>query len=745
MKQKYDVIGMTCASCQAHVNNAVKKTNGVNNVEVNLLTNSMIVDYNASTTSPEKIINAVKDAGYDAKIHENISLKTQNEKKKIALKKRKIGLIISLISLIILLIISMGPMLLMHLGVNLNINPYYQIGLEIILLIPIVIINFFYFTKGFKALFKLNPNMDSLVALGATVSIIYALYSYIMMIYIGLFLKGDISQYTERIYFESAGTILTLVSLGKYIENRATNRTTEVLSKLMNLSPDLITILDDNKEKTISIEDLKLNDVIVIKPGDIIPADGIILSGYINADEAAITGESLPIYKKTGDRAISGTINRLGSATIRVDKVGEDSTLNKLINLVEEASNSKAPIAKLADKISSIFVPIVIGISILTFIIWLFISNYNYSQAINFAISVLVISCPCALGLATPVAIMVGTGKGAENGIIIKSAEAFENLNKVDTIVLDKTGTITTGEMSIKEIFGESNDFDKVIAIERLSEHPISKAFINYKKIGQNYSVVDFKYIPGEGITASINEDKFIIGNISLIEKNKIKINEVFANKYAEYINKGDTTILISKNNKLISIVSIGDTIKNDSKEAIKSLEKLGRNIYLLSGDNETVTKNVANELGINNYFAGVKPDGKLEKIKELLSSNHVVAMIGDGVNDAPSLKIATVGIAIGAGTDIAIDSADIVLAKSSLIDVIGAIELSDKVVKNIKMNLFWAFFYNIIMIPLAAGVLYFSPIFISLNPMIASIAMSLSSITVVLNALRLKSFKVNL
>jgi Cu+-exporting ATPase len=745
MKQKYDVKGMTCASCQTHVNNAVKGTKGVNGVEVNLLTNSMIVDYDSNLVKPENIIKSVQNAGYDAEIHQNTTIKAQQLKKEKDLKKRKQGLLISLICLFFLLVISMGPMLLMHLGVNLGINPYIQIGLEIVFLVPIIIINFFYFTRGFKALFKLKPNMDSLIALGSTVSIIYALYSYIMMIIIGLIQKGDISVYTEQIYFESAGTILTLVSLGKYFENRATNKTTEVISKLMNLAPDLVTILENNKEKTIAIEDLKVGDIVIIKPGDSIPADGTIVSGYINVDEAAITGESMPIYKKIGDTAISGTINRLGSCTIRIDKIGDDTTLNKLISLVEEASNSKAPLAKLADKISGIFVPIVISFSIITFIVWLFISSFNFSESINFAISVLVISCPCALGLATPVAIMVGTGKGAENGILIKSAEAFESLHKVDTIVLDKTGTITTGEMSINEIYGNKDDFDKVISIEKLSEHPLSKAFINYKKDYKNYIVKDFKYIPGEGVIGQVDNDEFIIGNIELIKNNKVKINKEFDEQIKSRSLDGKTLILIAKNKKIESLVSISDTIKEDSKLAIDTLKKIGRNVYLLSGDNEATTKSVADELGISNYYYGVKPDGKLEKIKELIKDGHKVAMIGDGVNDAPSLKLATVGIAIGAGTDIAIDSADVVLAKSSLVDVIAAIELSDKVVKNIKMNLFWAFFYNVIMIPLAAGILYFAPIYIELNPMIASLAMSLSSITVVLNALRLKSFKVNL
>jgi copper-(or silver)-translocating P-type ATPase len=742
MKQKYDINGMTCASCQNNVNNAVKKIKGVNSVNVSLLTNSMIVDYDTSLVKPETIIKIVNDSGYEAKIHENLSIKKQNEQKIKIAKRNLLGLIISLISWFFLMLVSMGHMLLKHFDLyRITDDPIILISIEIIFLLPIIVINFFYFTRGFKALFKLKPNMDSLIALGSTVSILYALYSFIMIIILTLN-NQDISSYTDRIYFESAGTILTLVSLGKYFENRATNRTTEVISKLLNLAPDFVTIIEKDVEKTIEIEELKINDVVIIKPGDSIPADGIIISGYINVDEAAITGESLPVYKKVGDEVVSGTINRLGSATFRVTKVGEDSTLNKLINLVEEASNSKAPIAKLADKISGIFVPIVILLSIITFIVWLFVSNYNYSLAINFAISVLVISCPCALGLATPVAIMVGTGKGAENGILIKSAEAFENLHKVDTVVLDKTGTITTGEMSIKEIYGNNDNLSKIVQIEKLSEHPIAKAFLNLDTNENKYVIKDFTYIPGQGILAKIEKDDFLIGNIDLVKNNNIILNQEFQDKFIEYTTKGMTTIIAVKNKVAINLFAISDTIKADSKLAIIALNKLKLNIVLLSGDNEMVTKNVASELGITNYYFGVKPAQKLDKIKELIGNGHRVAMVGDGVNDAPSLKLATVGIAIGAGTDVAIDSADIVLAKSSLLDLVTALELSNKVVKNIKMNLFWAFFYNVIMIPLAAGALYFAPIYIELNPMIASLAMSISSICVVLNALRLKFFK---
>src|SRR5574344_1382664 len=746
MKQKYDVKGMTCASCQTHVNNAVKGTKGVNGVEVNLLTNSMIVDYDSNLVKPENIIKSVQNAGYDAEIHQNVTIKAQQLKKEKDLKKRKQGLLISLICLFFLLVISMGPMLLMHLGVNLGINPYIQIGLEIVFLVPIIIINFFYFTRGFKALFKLKPNMDSLIALGSTVSIIYALYSYIMMIIVGLIQKADISIYTEQIYFESAGTILTLVSLGKYFENRATNKTTEVISKLMNLAPDLVTILENNKEKTIAIEDLKVGDIVIIKPGDSIPADGTIVSGYINVDEAAITGESMPIYKKIGDTAISGTINRLGSCTIRIDKIGDDTTLNKLISLVEEASNSKAPLAKLADKISGLFVPIVISLSIITFIVWLFISSFNFSESINFAISVLVISCPCALGLATPVAIMVGTGKGAENGILIKSAEAFENLAKVDVVLFDKTGTLTEGEMgfrSLKVYEGNENEIlAKVASIESLSEHPLSKAIVEEaQKRGLHFAETkDFVYEPGLGVRG----EDFAIGNAAMMKELGVSLSGT-EEDFSLLSSRGETGLYVAQNGYLLALFGVGDEARPSSAQAVKALKALGKRVALVSGDNPLTAKGVGKSLGIDEVFAGVLPSGKAEIVSSLQKQGLKVAFVGDGVNDAPSLSQADVGIAIGAGSDIAIDSADIILVRNDPLDVVSAISLSRAVTKNIKENLLWAFGYNVILIPLAAGVLY--NVIVSwghfvLTPTIAAIAMSLSSVTVVLNALRLRRFK---
>lgn len=744
MKQKFDIKGMTCTACQAHVNDAVKKDKGVTEVNVSLLTNSMTVEYDSNIINSDEIIDSVKKAGYDAELHSNLGIKQLQEKKQKELKNRRNKLIVSIVFLILLLIFSMGHMILMNFNITLLIhNPIILFSIQIILLTPIVILNFGYFTRGFKSLFSLHPNMDTLIAVGSLFSILYGLYAFIMMIYnksIGL----DYMQFENKIYFESAGTILTLVSLGKYFENKATAKTSEVISKLVALAPEFTTILKDKKEVSIPTEELKINDIVVIKEGTSIPADGILIDGYGNINESSITGEAIPVYKKKGDEVISGTINKLGVFYYKVQKVGEDTTLNKIITLVQEASNSKVPLAKLADKVASVFVPVVMGISLITFIVWLFISNYNFEQAINFAISVLVISCPCALGLATPVAIMVGTGKGAENGILIKSGEAFEKLNKVNTIIMDKTGTITTGIMSVYDVYGDKTIINDVASIEKMSIHPLSEAIVRYANIkDENFKKVEnYRYIPGLGMSGNINKDSYIIGNKELMTKFKIEINNDFLNKFKSYNEKGNTTIFVSRNNKVVMLISIADSIRNDSLSAISTLKSLGKEVILLTGDNEIVAKYTASLLGIDKFYANVKPENKLEKIEQLQKNGKKIAMIGDGINDAPALKQADVGIAIGAGTDIAIESADIILIKSSLLDVVSAIELSKKVVQNIKVNLFWAFFYNVIGIPLAAGVLFFNPIYVELNPMIASVAMSLSSITVVLNALRLKFFK---
>lgn len=727
MKQKITVKGMHCAQCVNIVNDSIKKCDGVNSSEVSLLTNSAYIDYDENVININKVIDNINKVGYEASIYKKISKQDLLQLKEN--RNKLIKLIISIVSLIILMFFSMGNMILMHLGFNPLIeNGVLLIALQIVFLIPIVVCNFNYFISGFKGLIRLKPNMDALVALGSTISIIYGIYAFIMVI------LGDM-EFSERIYLESAGTILTFVSLGKFFEGKATSRTSKVITDLVNLIPDFVTIKTNNKEKNIPIEEVKIGDNVIIKPGETIPLDGIILEGYGNINESMITGESMPIFKDKGKTLISGTINTDGSIIYKVSKAYEDSTVNQIIKLIEEASVSKVPLGRIADKIASFFVPLVIAIALFTFAGWMLITNFDYNISLNYAISVLVISCPCALGLATPVAIMVGAGVGAKYGILIKSGEAFEKLNKVNTIILDKTGTLTKGEMKVEEIYGNLDELNKIIAIEKLSSHPLSVAIANYKEINESYDISNFNIIPGKGIEADIYKDHYLLGNSSLI-----KLNKEFKGKYDEYLNKGYTTIIVAKNDKIINLIAISDTLREESKSLIASLQEMGINVVLASGDNKLVATNVANALNIKDFYYEVKPNDKLKIVDLYKNRGNIVAMVGDGINDAPSLKEADIGIAIGCGTDVAIDSADIILMNSNLNDLKTSILLSKRVVKNIKLNLFWAFIYNVIMIPLAAGCLV--ALNITLNPMIASIAMSLSSICVVLNALRLNLFK---
>jgi Cu+-exporting ATPase len=751
MKEKFSITGMTCASCQAHVTKSVEKMNGVKSADVSLISKSMLVDYDPEKADEKSIINAVIKAGYGASVYENISIKEGNKKKQADLQKTKKRLIVSLVFLVLLLYVSMGHMISMRTGWwFFSHNSVLLLSLQIILLIPIVYINFGYFTRGFKTLFTGSPNMDSLIALGSTASIIYGMYCFIMIILLMVqnSSSAEIQNYSERIYFESAGTILTLVSLGKYFESKATNKTGEAIAKLINLSPDTANVIREGKEISISSVDLKLGDIIVVRPGQSIPADGTIVEGFGVINESALSGEAIPIYKKVGQNVIGGTVNKTGSFRFEAEKLGSDTALAKIVLLVQEAADSKAPMAKLADKISAIFVPVVIGISLITFVTWMFISKYDVSLSANFAISVLVISCPCALGLATPVAIMVGTGKGAENGVLIKSAEAFEKLHKVNVIVMDKTGTVTKGIMSVANIYSTDVNYKDIFAhvasIESLSEHPLSSAIVHKAdELGLRLDKAsDFISIPGFGVTAVCDNNKYTIGNLDLMQENKISVFGDYTTKAEEMANQGKTIMYVGRDNICIMLIAVTDSLKDSSLEAVKRLQRLGKKIVLLSGDNKITTNYIAKELGISEFYAQVKPEDKEKWIEDLQKKGNIVAMVGDGINDAPSLTRADVGIAIGAGTDVAIDSADIVLIRSDILDVVSAIELSNKVVNNIKMNLFWAFFYNVIGIPLAAGVLYFAPVYVELNPMIASLAMSLSSVTVVMNALRLRLFK---
>jgi len=746
MKDKFNIEGMMCAACQAHVQMAVSKLNGVSSCNVSLIEKTMDVEYDPNNLKIEDIELAVSKAGYKASLYKDESYQEMIDKQKNKLKIKRNKLIASIILLVLLMIVSMGNMIAGHFNaVFITNNPLILIPIQICLLIPIIVLNFHYYVSGFKALFSLHPNMDSLIAISSLASIIYGLYVFIQVIILSVNnFDGNYNQILmlgEKLYFESAGMILTLVSLGKYFESRSLNSTMSSIYKLMSLAPDEVTILKDNVETKTNIKNVNINDIIVIKPGDKIPLDGTIIEGFGYLDESSLTGESLPIFKNVGDKVISGTINTNGSLLFKCEKIGKDTTLNKIIALVQQASSSKAKISKLVDKISLIFVPIVILISLISFAVWIFISNYNFDLSFNFAISVLVISCPCALGLATPVAIMVGTGKGAQNGILIKSAQGFENLAKVDTIVFDKTGTLTTGKMQVSDFNLPESELDNVCSLEQNSTHPLALALVKYGQ-EKNYTskkVDDYLYYPGLGLKGKIDHDEYLLGNDKLV---KDYLSPSILKETEELTITGKTIIYAVKNNKYIGYYAVSDTLKETSIQAINELKQLRKDIILLTGDNVNTANYIAKQLGITHVIAQVKPDEKLDIIKKLQSENKKVCMVGDGINDAPSLILSDVGIAIGAGSDIAIDSADIILIRSDLLDVVSSIQLSKKVVKIIKGNLFWAFFYNAITIPLAAGCFYFSPIFISLNPMIGSACMALSSVTVVLNALRLNFFK---
>lgn len=752
MNKKFNVIGMTCSACSASVEKAVKKLEGINSVNVNLLTNSMIVDYDEEVSNESKIIEAVTSAGYGASVFTknkdaikvNDTIRVQDE-----IKEMKKRLIISFIFLIPLMYISMGHMIGLPLpSVLSGLENAISYGMtQFLLALVIVYVNRKYYQVGFKTLFKGSPNMDTLIAIGSSAAMIYGIFAIYRMGYgLGVQDFNLVEKYHMDLYFESAAMILALINLGKYLEKKSKGKTSEAITKLMNLAPKTANILKDNKEITVSIDDVIKGDIVIVKPGESIPVDGVIIEGSSFIDQSAITGESIPIEKNIGDKVIAATINKNGYFKFKAEKVGDDTTLAQIITLVEDASSSKAPIAKLADKISGIFVPIVILISIISTIIWLIVGQ-SFEFSLSIGIAVLVISCPCALGLATPVAIMVGTGKGAENGILIKSAEALEIAHTIQTVVLDKTGTITEGKPKVTDIIVSSdmnkNELLKIAtSIEKPSEHPLSEAIIEMaKKENINPLKVDnFISITGKGVKAEINKKVYYAGNLSLMKENDIDCSSVYevSNDLAE---KGKTPLYFSDENKLLGVIAVADTIKSTSKKAIKEFKNMGIDIVMLTGDNKKTAEAIRKELNIDKAIAEVLPQDKEKEVRRIQESGKKVAMIGDGINDAPALARADVGIAIGAGTDIAIESADIVLMKSDLLDGVTTIKLSKAVIKNIKENLFWAFFYNSIGIPLAAGVFY-NILGWKLNPMFGAFAMSLSSVCVVLNALRLRFFK---
>ncbi len=767
--EQYMVTGMSCAACSAHVEKAVSKVPGVTSCSVSLLTNSMGVE---GTASVQEIITAVEKAGYGASKKESgkkdgrqgIASKEDTLKKSAQEAERamKWRLAISIGFLVPLMYISMHHMFYEWFGLPVpafvkaafhgNENALAFGFSQFLLLLPILYVNQKYFKVGFRTLFRGSPNMDSLIAIGASAAVIYGCFA-IFRIGYGLG-HGDmalVEQYSMDIYFESAGTILTLITVGKYLETKSKGKTSAAITKLMDLSPKTAIILkEDGSEEQIPTEDVKEGDVFLVKPGSLVPVDGLVLEGNSSVDESAITGESIPVEKSAGDKVVSATVNKAGALKCRAEKVGEDTTLSQIIRLVEEAGASKAPIARLADKIAGVFVPIVIGIALLAAIIWL-IAGAGFEFAMSVGIAVLVISCPCALGLATPVAIMVGTGVGAKYGVLIKSGEALQEARNVDTVVLDKTGTVTEGKPKVTDVIDYSGNRQEAVAfaaaLEKPSEHPLSEAVVGYaKELGLALpEVTEFQAVFGKGIQGKIDGIQYFAGNRKFLEEKSVALTPKQEQKAEQLAEEGKTPLLFGKeengSHRLTAIIAVADTIKESSAEAIRQLMQMNIQTIMLTGDNRKTAEAVRKNLGIQEVIAEVLPGEKEEKIRALKEQGRKVAMIGDGINDAPALASADVGIAIGAGTDVAMESADIILMKSDLRDAVTAIRLSKAVIRNIKENLFWAFFYNSIGIPLAAGILY--PMFgLKLNPMFGAAAMSLSSVCVVANALRLRNFK---
>ena len=831
---------MSCSACSSHVEKAVNKLENVEKASVNLLTETMDVTYDETKITSTEIIDAVVKAGYGASVMTegsaagaggqstfgnagSIGRSVADGKQELQQKldadaramKWRLG--ISIGFLIPLMYVSMHHMFKEWFGIPVpafivntmhgNANAMNFALTQFLLLLPILYVNRKFFSVGFKTLAHRSPNMDSLIALGSGAALVYGIFAMYRISYgLGYGDMAVVEQYSHDLYFESSGTILTLITVGKYLESRSKGKTSEAITKLMNLAPKVaILVTEDGQEKEVPTESLQKGDVFLVKPGSLVPVDGIVLEGNSSVDEAAITGESVPVEKQAGDHVVSATVNKAGFLKCRADRVGDDTTLAQIIRLVEEASASKAPIAQLADKVAGVFVPTVMTISLITLIVWL-LNGATAEFAISTAIAVLVISCPCALGLATPVAIMVGTGVGAGNGILIKTGEALQQAKEIDTVVLDKTGTITSGKLKVEEVGGYQSDFPAdammqiAAALEKKSEHPLAEAVVEYAESFQMTipEIVDFKATFGRGVegalaadfhaekvakkdgptavfyagkrdsTADVPENsgkiaeqnpatgiarsdadsvtfpagtKFYVGNLAFLQEKNITLPQGAAEGLNRMADEGMTPLLVAQEGRFLGIIGVSDTVKATSYEAINAWEKMGVRVIMLTGDNRRTAEAVRQKLGISEVVAEVLPQDKENKVSELKAQGHKVAMIGDGINDAPALAAADVGMAIGAGTDVAMESADIILMKNDLRDAVTAMKLSRAVIRNIKENLFWAFFYNCIGIPLAAGVLY--PAFqIRLNPMFGAAAMSLSSIFVVGNALRLRGFK---
>ena len=831
MKERYHVTGMSCSACSSHVEKAVNKLEDVEKASVNLLTETMDVTYDETKITSADIIDAVVKAGYGASVMTEGGAAGQSpstgagrsgadgkqelqQKLDAEAKAMKWRLGISIGFLIPLMYVSMHHMFKEWFGIPVpafivntmhgNANAMNFALTQFLLLLPILYVNRKFFSVGFKTLAHRSPNMDSLIALGSGAALVYGIFAMYRISYgLGYGDMAVVEHYSHDLYFESSGTILTLITVGKYLESRSKGKTSEAITKLMNLAPKVaILVTEDGQEKEVPTESLQKGDVFLVKPGSLVPVDGIVIEGNSSVDEAAITGESVPVEKQAGDHVVSATVNKAGFLKCRADRVGDDTTLAQIIRLVEEASASKAPIAQLADKVAGVFVPTVMAISLITLIVWL-ISGATAEFAISTAIAVLVISCPCALGLATPVAIMVGTGVGASNGILIKTGEALQQAKEIDTVVLDKTGTITSGKLKVEEVSGYQSGFSVdammqiAAALEKKSEHPLAEAVVEYAERFRLTipEIVDFKATFGRGVEGALAADfyametikkdgptavfyagrrddatevsgkgtqqgpaggntvlgadrvaipagtKFYVGNLAFLQENHITLPQEATEGLNRMAEEGMTPLLVAQEGRFLGVIGVSDTVKATSYEAIRAWEKMGVKVIMLTGDNRRTAEAVRQKLGIAEVVAEVLPQDKEKKVSELKSQGHKVAMIGDGINDAPALAAADVGMAIGAGTDVAMESADIILMKNDLRDAVTAMKLSRAVIRNIKENLFWAFFYNCIGIPLAAGVLY--PAFaIRLNPMFGAAAMSLSSIFVVGNALRLRGFQ---
>lgn len=753
MRQRFKVFGMSCAACSAGVERAVGRLKGVNKVEVSLVAKSMLCDFDETTVSEKQIVEAVKKAGFKA-YPEKASEAAQTAvagrgnaavADSDGFTPMKTRLIVSLIFLVLLMYVSMGHMIglpvpsFMH-GVNNGVSFAF---VQFLLVLPILYVNRKFFVNGFKALWHRVPNMDSLVAVGSSAAVLYGIFAIFMIAYgIG---NGDTElaeKYLSGLYFESGGMILTLVTVGKLLEERSKNKTYSAIQKLVDLAPKTAVVIRDGVETEIPVEKIVVGEVILLKPGSSVPVDGEVVEGGGTVDESALTGESMPVEKAAGDRLISASIVKSGAFKLKAQRVGEDTTLSQIVELVRNAASSKAPIGRLADKVSGIFVPVVMGIALVAAVVWL-ACGATFEFALNAAISVLVISCPCALGLATPLAIMVSTGKCASKGILIKSAEALEQLHDVNTVVLDKTGTVTEEKPSVTDVVpseyvSESELASLAAALEKNSQHPLSVAVTEYAASNsiEFAAAEDFKNLDGLGVSAIVNGQTAYAGNEKLMSENKIDVSSL-SSCAKELAGKGKTVMYFACGGKFYGLIAVADKVKPTSKEAVQALKKSGIEVIMLTGDNAVTAAAIKNEVGIDRVEAEVMPADKQRIVSELKNAGKKVVMVGDGINDSPALMQADVGIAIGSGTDIAIESADVVLMKNDLTDVSRAINYSKRTIRNIKQNLFWAFFYNALGIPLAAGALY--PLWqITLSPMIGALAMSLSSLFVVGNALRL-------